>query len=127
MRIKWCQVLWNLIKCFICLNWFTRKRQNWVFALIYDCVKVSRGHTPSNKVGIIFLIWVRPHWKSLTETYVNLNRIELLEQLPTLNAMLLVLQVKNKDSRLAFHAAVFSIMPHNIRKPLKRDLWHGMG
>ena len=117
----------NVIKCSISLNWFTLKTQNWVFALIYDRVKVLRGHTPYNKVGIIFFIWVRPHWKSLTKTYLNLNTIELLEQLPTLNAMLHVLQVKNKDSRLTFHAAVFSILPQNIRKPLKRDQWHGMG
>ena len=117
----------NVIKCSISLNWFTLKTQNWVFALIYDRVKVLRGHTPYNKVGIIFFIWVRPHWKSLTKTYLNLNTIELLEQLPTLNAMLHVLQVKNKDCRLTFHAAVFSILPQNIRKPLKRDQWHGMG
>ena len=114
-------------QCSIFLNWFTSKRQNWVFALIYDRVKVLRGHTPYNKVGIIFFIWVRPHWKSLTKTYLNLNTIELLEQLPTLNAMLYVLQVKNKVSRLTFHDAVFSILPQNIRKPLKRDQWHGMG
>ena len=117
----------NVIKCSISLNWFTLKTQNWVFALIYDRVKVLRGHTPYNKVGIIFFIWVRPHWKSLTKTYLNLNTIELLEQLPTLNAMLHVLQVKNKVSRLTFHGAVFSILPQNIRKPLKRDQWHGMG
>ena len=117
----------NVIKCSISLNWFTLKRQNWVFALIYDRVKVLRGHTPYNKVGIIFFIWVRPHWKSLTKTYLNLNTIELFEQLPTLNAMLHVLQVKNKVSRLTFHGAVFSVLPQNIRKPLKRDQWHGMG
>ena len=117
----------NVIKCSISLNWFTLKRQNRVFALIYDRVKVLRGHTPYNKVGIIFFIWVRPHWKSLTKTYLNLNTIELLEQLPTLNAMLYVLQVKNKVSRLTFHDAVFSILPQNIRKPLKRDQWQGMG
>ena len=52
--------------------------------------------------------------------------IELLEQQPTLNAMLHVLQVKNKDSRLTFHATVFSILPQNIRKLLKREQWHGM-
>ena len=111
----------TVIKCFICLNWFTCKRQNWVFALIYDRVKVLRGHTPCNKLGITFFIWVRPHWKCLTKAYVNLNTIELLEQLPKLNTMLHVLQVKNKDSRLAFHDSVFSILS------LKRGQWHGMG
>ena len=35
-------------------------------------------HTPYNKVGIIFFIWVRPHWKSLTNTYLNLNTINSL-------------------------------------------------
>ena len=86
----------NVMICSICLNWFTRKRQNWVFTLIYDRVKVLRGHTPYNKTGIIFFIWVRPHWKSLTKTYLNLNTIELLEQLPTLTAILHVLQVKKR-------------------------------
>ena len=45
--------------------------------------------------------------------------IELHEQQPTLNAIQRVLQVKNKDSRLIFHATAFSILPQNIRKPLK--------
>ena len=52
--------------------------------------------------------------------------IELHEQQQTLNAMLRVLQVENKDSRLIFHATAFSILPQNIRKPLKRDQWHRM-
>ena len=53
--------------------------------------------------------------------------IELHEQQQTLNAMLRVLQVENKDSRLIFHATAFSILPQNIRIPLKRDQWHRMG
>ena len=50
----------NAIKCSICFNWFTRKWQNWAFALICDRVKVKvlRGHTPYNKAGIVFFFYL---------------------------------------------------------------------